>query len=51
MRMHTIATTLVLTIVCTAAIGYQAETPHSEGWRPGTAAGPSLKPRRPHRAR
>jgi len=45
MRMHTIATTIVLTIVCTATIGYQAEFPTVKaGAR--TAAGPSLKPRR-----
>jgi len=40
MRMHTIATTLVLTIVCTAAIGYQAETPTVRAGAPASPQAP-----------
>src|SRR5712671_2357205 len=40
MRMHTIATTLVLTIVCTAAIGYQAEFPTVKAGAPAPPQAP-----------
>lgn len=41
MRMHAIATTLVLTMVCTAAIGYQAETPTVKAGAPAPPQAPA----------
>src|SRR5258706_348099 len=40
MRMHTIATTIVLTIVCTATIGYQAEFPTVKAGAPAPPQAP-----------
>ena len=41
MRMRAIATTLVLTIVCTAAIGYQTETPAAKAGSPAPPQAPA----------
>src|SRR2546422_3813975 len=40
MRMHTIATTIVLTIVCTATSGYQAEFPTVKAGAPAPPQAP-----------
>src|SRR5437870_10328068 len=40
MRMHTIATALALTVVCTAAMGYQPETPAVKAGTPAPPQAP-----------